>query len=340
MGSSESSSSPADADAPWVRIRDELDRAVVEAVQKPSDMAAIWHPVYDAVDLARASTDRRLELLRYLYVTSIRLLESRTRSAVIEVICEILDNLMGAASYLVLVWPPGSRYSRVAVRKGTPPPTPEMTEIIHGNELVQLKTDDGRHRMAISPIRHADRLVGAIVVGDLLPQKKGQFTDMDAELLRLLSGQAGPALSGAGQLQRAATEQKVVRELMNDGPGKFASLQGELVDSILVDVIQLIAMIRKSGRLVVSSENETAEFHFHCGDAAAVLAERARLELSRAPQLLCAWMNRSGSFKFYAEALKAPGKVMPCDALLLEAMRLHDELASAGAAGEWVLPAN
>jgi hypothetical protein len=320
-----------DAASVWDRICEGVDSA--RAAKAPKDEQ--WEHIYQSIDAARAATDRKHELLQYLYVTSVGLLESRTPAAVVDIIVEVLENLVGATSFLVLVWSRGSRYSRIAAQRGAVPPTPELKVMLEGDQPRLLRRD-GQHRLAVAPIRHAGALVGAIVVGELLPQKGGELSEMDVELLRLLGGQAGPALAGTGQLARAENEVKVVRELLTAPKGKAAGLQGDLSDTPLIEVIQLISMIRKSGRLVLTSGGELIEFHFVAGCAVAIVVDGQRQGLTRASALLCAWLDRTGSFEFFIEEMAAQEGKMSCDELLLDALRLHDEQL-AGTGREWIV---
>ena len=191
-----------------------------------------------------------------------------------------------------------------------------------------FRSSTGEFELCVAPFYFGKELVGAVVVDALLPQKKQGLTDTDIQLLSLLSAQAAPALSWSRKLARAEAQNQAVEQLLKAPAGSSGrpSMQGNLDDTKLIDVFQLISMTQKSGRLIVLDDAANAEFHFRGGSSFAVWADKAKIPLKDAPGLVCSWLERSGTFCFYSELPSGePVESMSCDALVLDAFRLYDE---------------
>ena len=146
------------------------------------------------------------------------------------------------------------------------------------------------------------------MIDALLPQKRGGLSPIDRELFVLLSAQAAPALVRARERARAETQNAAVEQLLEtkERTSGAPSVQGDLDETKLIDVFQLIGMTRKSGKLVASDRNQSVAFHFHNGSVFAVLDGEKPIALEDAPRLLSSWVERSGSFVFHSE----PGQAL------------------------------
>lgn len=160
--------------------------------------------------LARfAEIERENNNLANLYVASYQLHSTGDLREVTHVILEILLNFIGARTFCIQLVDEEHRRIRTLAAEGVERdkvPEPKLGDGRVGEVLASGKTfiDEARLRsraeldkpVVVVPLRIRDKVVGAIVIWDLLPQKT-QLAEVDHELFNLLGAHAGSALQGA-----------------------------------------------------------------------------------------------------------------------------------------------
>lgn len=290
-----------------------------------------WRAAYEALKKTYAAVEEQLSIMQNLYSVSVQLLGAKKPGEVVGIVAEVLENLVCASAFTMLVWRPGEHLGRVLLRRGACSEKlgPDVSEALKLPEPSVLEGPAGEFRAAVAPLNYEGILVGAIVIEGLRAQKEGGLSDTDLELLSMLSGQAGPALVRSRERARAEAQNEAVERLLQDEsedePQGQASLHGSLDETKLIEVFQLLGMIRKSGRLLLSSDDGDSEFLFHLGSPVGATDRDGAVPLAEAPKLLSAWIDRTGIFSFFSEGVEQPGESMSCDELVLEALRLYDE---------------
>jgi transcriptional regulator with GAF, ATPase, and Fis domain len=150
--------------------------------------------------------ERENSNLANLYVASYRLHSTLDRDEVIAVIHEILANLVGCEEALVLETSPDGAslvpVSAQGIEWTGPVPVGEGLigrTVASGERYVAAEragagsSDHDANVTACIPLKLGDKLVGALVLFRLLPQKQG-FEDLDRELFDLLATHAAMAL--------------------------------------------------------------------------------------------------------------------------------------------------
>jgi nitrate/nitrite-specific signal transduction histidine kinase len=160
--------------------------------------------------LARfAEIERENNNLANLYVASYQLHSTGDLREVTHVILEILLNFIGARTFSIQLVDDEHKKIRTLASEGVERekvPEPRLGEGRIGEVLASGKTfvDESRLRsraeldkpVVVVPLRIRDKVVGVIVIWDLL-QQKTQLAEVDHELFNLLGAEAGFALQGA-----------------------------------------------------------------------------------------------------------------------------------------------
>jgi hypothetical protein len=144
------------------------------------------------------------ENLANLYVATHRLHSTLDPGDVLEIICEILTELVGAEDFGLLLL--DERTNELALARIEGPPTHYPPHILVGEGLIGGVVRDGRPRyieparpdepLAIVPLQIKGHGVGAIVVSRLL-HGRSHLTGLAKELLALLAGHAASALTAS-----------------------------------------------------------------------------------------------------------------------------------------------
>jgi hypothetical protein len=187
-------------------------RGLEERVRSREEMqATLLERIAEMETTTRDFTERYLQIeqlnanLANLYVASYRLHGSLERKDVLETLREILINLIGTENFAVFERETASSTLRVAASFG---PAGGVASLSLGDPglgariasgVPYLATGDGqpenlpRPLAACVPLRVGDRVIGAIVVYELLAHK-GALEDGDVELFNLLATHAATAL--------------------------------------------------------------------------------------------------------------------------------------------------
>jgi nitrate/nitrite-specific signal transduction histidine kinase len=156
--------------------------------------------------------ERENNNLANLYVASFQLHSTLDLREVTQIILEILLNFVGAKSFAIQLVDDEKQRLRTLAAEGvdkTKVPETPLTEgrvgqVIASGESFYDETrlraraglSDMAHPSIIVPLKMRERVVGAIVVWDLLVQKTA-LADVDYELFNLLGAHAAAALIGA-----------------------------------------------------------------------------------------------------------------------------------------------
>src|SRR5438045_2299596 len=77
-----------------------------------------WKAAHQALSLEHNEAEAQLMMLQNLYSTSIQLLGARAPTDVLVIVAEVLENLIGASAFSLLVWRPGEVRARVLLKRG------------------------------------------------------------------------------------------------------------------------------------------------------------------------------------------------------------------------------
>jgi len=156
-----------------------------------------------------ADIERENNNLANLYVASYQLHSTMELREVTQIIVEILLNFIGAKTFAIQLVDEEKRVLRTLAAEGVARkdvPTPSVSDGVVGTVLSSGKPyfDEARfsaradfaHPVIVAPLCIAQRVVGVVVVWDLLQQKTG-LADVDYELFNLLGAHAAAALQGA-----------------------------------------------------------------------------------------------------------------------------------------------
>jgi transcriptional regulator with GAF, ATPase, and Fis domain len=201
-----------------VRLREreeELARFRDEHAQLADQLSATTNErerfLRDFVDLEQRNND-----LANLYVATYRLHGTLDEQDVLTAIAEIVINLIGCEQFGLFDLDRSSRELRLIHGFGLPAhvdPKLDASQGILGRavelgEVVVL--EDGvasplPHEQGLTacvPLKVGTRVSGALLLFELLPQKRGRLAAIDSELLELLASQAGPAVHASRALAR------------------------------------------------------------------------------------------------------------------------------------------
>jgi hypothetical protein len=189
-----------------VRAQEELDRYRVEGLRLHEQLARTEK---DGEQFAAryVEVERENSNLANLYVASYRLHSTLERSEVLEVIHEIVTNLVGCEEMVLYETRPDGVLSALSAQgldKTLLRPIPFGVGLIgqaaETGETYVAPTRDGAggrgeeaHLTACVPLRLGERVIGALALFRLLPQKAG-LELLDRELFDLLATHAATAL--------------------------------------------------------------------------------------------------------------------------------------------------
>lgn len=161
--------------------------------------------------------------LSSLYTASYELHASLDLQGVLDSLMEIIINLLGSESFGIYLADERHTALKVVLEVDLPPLAPRTLEIGHGvvgravlssERYIEPEQAEPGTPLVVVPLRVHDQPVGVLAIHGLLAQKKGVLTDLDRELLRLVSAQAATALHGAmlyaKEARRAATFEGLV----------------------------------------------------------------------------------------------------------------------------------
>jgi hypothetical protein len=154
--------------------------------------------------------ERENNNLANLYVSSYQLHSTLDLREVTQIILEIILNFVGARTFAVMLLDEQKGILRPLAAEGIARdkvPSVKAGEGVIGRVVasgVQYSDDkserprpvDLERPLIVSPLRIKDRVVGAIVIWDLLKQKT-ELVDVDYEIFNLLAAHAASALQGA-----------------------------------------------------------------------------------------------------------------------------------------------
>jgi len=147
---------------------------------------------------------------------------------VLEIITEIIINLIGAGKFAILLHNEKQGILKPVKAEGLPIdliPTVKLGEGIIGGagesgEIYYRETEDSvldfdpKHPMVCVPMKVQDRLVGVIVVYQLLPQKE-KLEKVDYELFSLLAAHAATALFSARLYSESVRKRETIKGFLD-----------------------------------------------------------------------------------------------------------------------------
>jgi hypothetical protein len=181
-----------------MRTREETQATLLERIAEMEATNRDFTERYIQIEQLNAN-------LANLYVASYRLHGSLQRTDVLDTLREILINLIGTENFAVFERERASSILRVAVSFGTEGHVPALSLADPGLGAliasgVPYLASDGAEPPGLSrplaacvPLRIGDRVIGAIVVYELLAHK-GALEEGDVELFNLLATHAATAL--------------------------------------------------------------------------------------------------------------------------------------------------
>jgi nitrate/nitrite-specific signal transduction histidine kinase len=166
--------------------------------------------------------------LANLYVASYQLHSTLDFNEVLEVITEIIINLIGAGQFAVLLHQEKHNALKAIKAEGINPEDIPMVKL--GEGLIGSVTESGdtyyresaeeqdeidlAHPLVCLPMKIQDRLVGAIVVYKLLPQKQ-KLGKVDYELFGLLAAHAATALFSARLYSESVRKRETIKGFLD-----------------------------------------------------------------------------------------------------------------------------
>lgn len=191
-----------------IRLQEQLMNLREELGQRIDEHSALVRRLYEVQRESESVSARFLDIetqntnLANLYVAGYQLHGSLDRTRVLEAIKEIVVNLIGSEDFAVferhgerlhmIEWfeDPPAAFRDLRVGEGI------VGKVVATGETFVAKDDHGRGAgiIACVPLQVEDRIIGAIAIFGLLPQKQQGLEALDEELLALLASQAGIAL--------------------------------------------------------------------------------------------------------------------------------------------------
>ena len=196
---------------------EELSRFREEHAQLADQLSATTNErerfLRDFVDLEQRNND-----LANLYVATYSLHGTLDEQDVVRAIAEIVINLIGCEQFGLFDLDAGSQELRLIHAFGLPAHVDAKLDASRGilgraierGEVVVLENSaaaDLAHERGLTacvPLKVGSHVSGALLLFELLPQKRGRLAAIDTELLELLAAQAGPAVHASRMLARAA----------------------------------------------------------------------------------------------------------------------------------------
>jgi GAF domain-containing protein len=186
------------AAVPQNRLRDRLDRCEGELVRVRRGLDASELRVEELERACAAAEASRVELAKLLVATT-ALHQTLRRDDVLDALQEILINLIGTEDFAVFEVEPDGELSLAASFGGDRDErlaTAQPVRDVIATGRARLEPADADGPVACLPLAADGRVVGAIAVYTLLPQKPG-FEAFDHELFELLATHAATALAAA-----------------------------------------------------------------------------------------------------------------------------------------------
>jgi DNA-binding transcriptional MerR regulator len=157
--------------------------------------------------------ERQNSSLLNLYVASQRLHSTLSFRDVIQIVKELIVNLIGSEAFDVCLYDGGSGELQVLAALGTTSKVAQTLEaseqtkrsLVSGNTVIPEETEtqpDGQAVVACVPLKLGDKVLGAIIIRELLVQKPG-IERIDHELFDLLGEHAVSALCASFLFTRA-----------------------------------------------------------------------------------------------------------------------------------------
>ncbi len=172
---------------------------------------------------ARARTiEQELNDLASLYVASFQLSGTLSLRRVVRHMCELLEQLVGAQSFVIYLLSPDGKLARAVGSRG-----------MNGRELGEVSTEDGpiadvcltgvarvsdpathsaSEPLAIMPLSFEDEVIGVICIEKLLPHKR-RWESVDHELFKLLCAHGATALIAANLFEREGNVRAALRDV-------------------------------------------------------------------------------------------------------------------------------
>jgi GAF domain-containing protein len=195
---------------------DDLDAALARVDELHRQVSTLLATQRELSSLLVASQTRNGEQLKLL-VAIHAIIEARDASGVIESLRDILLNVVGATDFTIYALDPrGETLVAVAGTDARPRARDRVRlgegwlgTIVRAGQLYVAQAGEPRRRtgpkarelQAVAPLRVLDRVVGAIVIGALLPHRE-PLNQCDREILELLGTYAATAIIAAALRRR------------------------------------------------------------------------------------------------------------------------------------------
>ncbi|MBI4952154.1 MAG: GAF domain-containing protein [Myxococcales bacterium] len=186
-----------------------LDLLAAYAASAHEQIAASEQRAQEAAERARQAAaeleaaQEQTARLTCLYVATLELHSTLDPVAVRTVIASILENLLGAQGYSVLLWNPEARSLEVVHSRGLPATDRLVRGSYHGGDPVldaaladgslHMGPSEGSTLHAVVPLRVVDATVGLLVIATLLGHK-ARLDERDRDMLELLASHAASGL--------------------------------------------------------------------------------------------------------------------------------------------------
>ncbi len=175
------------------RLNSELDNIKVEIAKADSESKNYYTRYLEL--------EQQNETLANLYVTISRLHSTLQFSEVIEIIKEIVINLVGSESFLVLWLDEKASEFRAIAGEGEPLNQQKVfplgqnvvSKAAQSGEIFISMNNDGQEPLACIPLKAFGRVIGVVVIYHLLAHKK-TFSETDFELFGLMAEHAASAI--------------------------------------------------------------------------------------------------------------------------------------------------
>jgi hypothetical protein len=170
-------------------------------------------------------SEAQMGRLMTLYVATYQLHCTLNPEEVQSTIVDIVLNLLGAESFVLLLRPQGETFYEIAIAQttdGVLPPLFDDARYPGGDPLVDATLTSGTlmfgptpgsYALAAVPLRVQDAIVGALVVLKLLAHKSG-FLNEDSELFDLIGAHAASALVASRVYAGMARKLRTLEELL------------------------------------------------------------------------------------------------------------------------------
>jgi GAF domain-containing protein len=192
---------------------DELDAALAEAERLRGQVTTLLN-THQQISSLLVAADTRVGDFMKLFVTIRAMIESRDANAALASLQDILVNVIGCEQFTIYSIDPRDRMlvpvsgssAFVRASDGISLDQSWLGDVVRsGVMLVTTKRQPGERRVAdvaaVVPLKVLDRVVGAIVIGSLLPHRE-LLGGRDREILGLLAAYAATAIIAADRRAR------------------------------------------------------------------------------------------------------------------------------------------